>query len=710
MSDFVHHEIRDRVAILTIDNPPVNALGPGVWEAVDDAVRQACADADADALVLTGAGQTFVAGADINVFKTLKTRQDVLANSVSMHALLMRVEDAGKPLVAAIHGHALGGGLELAMACHYRVGTADAKVGQPEILLGLIPGAGGTERLPRLAGAARALAMCLDGKPLSAATAAAAGIIDCVVDQAADGGLVAAAVRFAKARAAAGERRKTREIEIDPEDAAKGLEACRQARAHLAAGKSIGALSAVVSAIEAALTLPFDAGSARERELFADCLVSTESRALRHLFFAEREAAKVPGVSKSTPTADIRRAAVVGAGTMGGGIAMSYANAGIPVLLKDVSDAALEHGIRTIRSNYESSVAKGRISGDAYERTMALITPTTTYDRFDTVDIAVEAVFENMALKTATFEELGRVTRPDCVLASNTSTLDIDELARASGRPGQVVGHHFFSPANVMKLLEVVRGRETSTGTLATSVAIGKRLGKVPVVVGNCFGFVANRMLGYYLREAYLLLEEGASVPQIDRVLTDFGMPVGPFGMEDIAGIDVGARIRQHLASIGTTWAAGPQSAAPDRLYGMGRYGQKTGAGWYRYQAGSRAPIPDPVIDQIAAEEAASRGVTRGPVRDEEIVDRTMTALANEGARVLEAGFALRAGDIDVIYCYGFGFPRHRGGPLFYADTIGLPTVLARIDAYAARLGDHWRPAPLLQQLAAEGRAFYGDD
>jgi 3-hydroxyacyl-CoA dehydrogenase len=355
-------------------------------------------------------------------------------------------------------------------------------------------------------------------------------------------------------------------------------------------------------------------------------------------------------------------------------------------------------------------VAKGRISGDAYERTMALITPTTTYDRFDTVDIAVEAVFENMALKTATFEELGRVTRPDCVLASNTSTLDIDELARASGRPGQVVGHHFFSPANVMKLLEVVRGRETSTGTLATSVAIGKRLGKVPVVVGNCFGFVANRMLGYYLREAYLLLEEGASVPQIDRVLTDFGMPVGPFGMEDIAGIDVGARIRQHLASIGTTWAAGPQSAAPDRLYGMGRYGQKTGAGWYRYQAGSRAPIPDPVIDQIAAEEAASRGVTRGPVRDEEIVDRTMTALANEGARVLEAGFALRAGDIDVIYCYGFGFPRHRGGPLFYADTIGLPTVLARIDAYAARLGDHWRPAPLLQQLAAEGRAFYGDD
>jgi 3-hydroxyacyl-CoA dehydrogenase len=340
---------------------------------------------------------------------------------------------------------------------------------------------------------------------------------------------------------------------------------------------------------------------------------------------------------------------------------------------------------------------------------MALITPTTSYDGFDAVDIVVEAVFENMELKKSTFAELGRVTRPDCVLASNTSTLDIDEFARASGRPGQVIGHHFFSPANVMKLLEIVRGRETGKEVIATSVKLGKRIGKVPVVVGNCFGFVANRMLAYYMREAYLLLEEGASVQQIDQVLTDFGMPVGPYGMQDIAGIDVGARIRQYLASIGKTRAEGPQSPIPDRLFEMGRYGQKTGAGWYRYEAGSRNRIPDPLIEQLADEEAARRGVRRRPIADEEILARITTALANEGARVLEDGFALRAGDIDVVYCYGFGFPRHRGGPMFYADTVGLPVVLDRVKDYRARFGDYWQPAPLLERLVAEGRGFYAE-
>jgi 3-hydroxyacyl-CoA dehydrogenase len=338
---------------------------------------------------------------------------------------------------------------------------------------------------------------------------------------------------------------------------------------------------------------------------------------------------------------------------------------------------------------------------------MALITPTTSYDGFDRVDIVVEAVFEDMDLKKATFAELGRVTRPDCVLASNTSTLDIDEFARASGRPSQVIGHHFFSPANVMKLLEIVRGRETSKSVVATSVKLGKRIGKVPVVVGNCFGFVANRMLAYYMREAYLLLEEGASVPQIDKVLTDFGMPVGPYGMQDIAGIDVGARIRQYLASIGKTRAEGPQSEVPDRLFAMGRYGQKTGAGWYKYEPGSRERIPDPLIDQLATEAAAKRGVRRGPITDDEILARIMTALANEGAKVLEDGFALRAGDIDVVYCYGFGFPRHRGGPMFYADTVGLPVILERVKTYRKRFGDYWEPAPLLEKLAAERRGLY---
>jgi len=705
MSDFVHYAVQDRVAVLTIDNPPVNALAQGVWEEVDEAVARAGSDAAADAIVLIGAGSTFVAGADINVFKTLKSRQQSLERSGRTHALLKRLEDVPKPLVAAIHGNALGGGLELAQACHYRVAAADAKVGQPEVLLGIIPGAGGTQRLPRLCGAELALTMCTDGKPVPAQKAKAAGIIDAIVD----GDLLQSAIAFAKARALAGEIRKSRNLAITAEGSSRGLEACQRLRATLKTPKGVNAPYAAIDGIEAAMTLPFDAGSVRERELFADCVISTESKALRHLFFAERDAAKVPDVPKDTPTIDIRRAAVVGAGTMGGGIAMSYANAGIPVHLKEVDDAALQRGLATIRKNYESAVAKGRMTPQAFERTLALITPTTSYDGFDAVDIVVEAVFENMALKKQTFAELGRVTRPDCVLASNTSTLDVDEFAQSSGRPAQVIGHHFFSPANIMKLLEIVRGRETSKSVVATSVKLGKRLAKVPVVVGNCFGFVANRMLAYYMREAYLLLEEGANVPQIDRVLMDFGLPVGPFGMQDIAGIDVGARIRQHLASLGKTRAEGPQSEVPDRLFAMGRYGQKTSAGWYKYEAGSRERIPDPLIDQLAAEAAARRGIARRAIDDEEIVARVTTALANEGARVLEDGFALRAGDIDVIYCYGFGFPRHRGGPMFYADTVGLATLLTRVHEYRARFGDYWEPAPLLERLVAEGRGLYDE-
>jgi 3-hydroxyacyl-CoA dehydrogenase len=436
--------------------------------------------------------------------------------------------------------------------------------------------------------------------------------------------------------------------------------------------------------------------------------MSTESNALQHLASAEREAARIPDVPEDTPTLTIARAAVVGAGTMGGGIAMTYANAGLPVLLKELDESALDRGMAAVRKNYASSVAKGKTTPEAMERAIALITPALTYNGFDSVDIVVEAVFENMDLKKATFAELGRVTRPDCVLASNSSTLDIDELAGASGRPHLVLGHHFFSPAHVMKLLEIVRGRETSKETIATSLKLAQRLGKVGVVVGNCFGFVANRMLAYYMREAYLLLEEGASASQVDKALTDFGMPMGPFAMQDVAGIDVSARIRQHLKSIGKTRAEGPQSEVMDRLYEMGRYGQKTGAGWYRYGAGSRTPIPDPLIDELAAKEAARRGVARRAIADAEIIARITTALANEGARVLDEGYAIRPGDIDVIYVYGFGFPRYRGGPMFYADTIGLPAVLARLNEYRQRFGDYWRPAPLIERLVAEGRGFYG--
>jgi 3-hydroxyacyl-CoA dehydrogenase len=709
----VRYEVKDGVAVVTIDNPPVNALAPEVWTQIDEAVKRGVADPAAEAIVLIGAGTTFIAGADIKAFELLKTPADSMARSEGTHALLKRMEDAGKPLVAAIHGNALGGGLEVAQACHFRVATKDARVGQPEVMLGLIPGAGGTQRLPRLAGAKMALEMCTDGKPVSAPKALAAGIIDHIVPEregfsrATD--LLTGAIAFAKGKAKTHEIRKVRDITIGPDAVKAGLEACEAMRASLKkTAKGMRAPYAVVDAIEAGLKLPFDQGSVRERELFADCVASTESKALRHLFFAEREVAKVPDVPKDTPTREIKRAAVVGAGTMGGGIAMNYANAGIPVLLKEVDQAALDRGLATNRRNNEVTMSKGKMTAAQVEQTMALITPTTSYDGFDQVDIVTEAVFENMDLKKSTFTELGKVTRPDCILASNSSTLDIDQFASASGRPQQVLGHHYFSPANVMKLLEIVRGRETSKEAIATSLKLAKKLGKVGVVVGNCFGFVANRMLAYYMREAYLLLEEGASVEQIDRVLTEFGLPVGPYGMQDIAGIDVGARIRQYLKSIGKSRAEGPQSAIPDRLFEMGRYGQKTGAGWYKYDApGSRNRETDPLIEQLANEEAKKRGIVRRPISDEEIVARITTALANEGARVLEEKFATRPGDIDIIYVYGFGFPRHRGGPMFYADTVGLPTVLSRVHEYRARFGDYWEPAPLLEKLVAEGRGFY---
>jgi 3-hydroxyacyl-CoA dehydrogenase len=690
MADLVRYEVKDGVAVITIDNPPVNALAPEVWTQIDDAVKRGVADPAAQAIVLIGAGTTFIAGADIKAFELLKTPADAMARSEGTHALLKRMEDAAKPLVAAIHGNALGGGLEVAQACHFRVAAKDAKVGQPEVLLGLIPGAGGTQRLPRLAGAKMALEMCTDGKPVSAPKALAAGIIDHIVD----GDLLSGAIAFAKGKASAHEIRKVRDIVIPPEGVKAGLEACDAMRASLKkTARGMRAPYASVDAIEAGLKLPFDQGSVREREIFADCVASTESKALRHLFFAEREVAKVPDVPKDTPVKEIKRAAVVGAGTMGGGIAMNYANAGIPVLLKEVDQAALDRGLATIRRNYDVTMSKGKMTAEQVEKTMALITPTTSYDGFDQVDIVTEAVFENMDLKKATFADLGKVTRPDCILASNSSTLDIDQFASASGRPSQVLGHHYFSPANVMKLLEIVRGRETSKEAIATSLKLAKKLGKVGVVVGNCFGFVANRMLAYYMREAYLLLEEGASVEQIDRVLT---------------GIDVGARIRQYLKSIGKSRAEGPQSAIPDRLFEMGRYGQKTGAGWYKYDApGSRNRTTDPLIEELANEEAKKRGIVRRPIPDEEIIARIMTALANEGARVLEAKFATRPGDIDVIYVYGFGFPRHRGGPMFHAETVGLPTVLSRVNEYRARFGDYWEPAPLLEKLVAEGRGFY---
>ena len=700
MPELVRYEVRDGVAVITVDNPPVNALSPGVPEGIAQLVARAEADPAAKAAVLIGAGRTFIAGADIKIFDTIPNREVSLERSRTFHTRLNAMEDCAKPVVAAIHGTALGGGLEVAMACHYRVASPDARVGQPEVLLGIIPGAGGTQRLPRLAGVPTALEMCTQGNHVPAARALAEGIIDEIVE----GDLLAGAIRFALDKPA----RRVRDRNAKLADRNTALAQCGATRTALKkTARGARAPYAAVEGIEAAITRGFEAGCEREIELFAACVLSAESRHMRRLFFAEREVARIPDVPKDTPTSEVRRAAVVGAGTMGGGIAMSYINAGIPVLLKEAGQAALDRGLATIRRNYETTVSKGKMSREQYEGTMALLTPTLSYDGFDGVDIVVEAVFENFDLKKSVFAELGRVTRPDTILASNSSTLDIDEFARASGRPAKVIGHHFFSPANVMKLLEIVRGKQTGKETIATSLRLARKLGKVGVVVGNCFGFVANRMLAYYMREAYLLLEEGAGAPQIDKALTDFGYPVGPFTMQDIAGIDVGARIRQYLESQGKTRAEGPQSPVPDWLYQMGRYGQKTGAGWYRYEAGSRTPIPDPLIEELAAKAAGERGIARRAIGDEEIIARIMTALANEGANVLEEGMALRPGDIDVIYAYGFGYPRHRGGPMGYADEVGLTAVLARVNEYRARFGDYWTPAPLLERLAAQGKGFY---
>jgi len=704
MPELVHYELRDQVAIITVDNPPVNALSPGVPEAVEAAVARAAQDPEARAVVLIGAGSTFIAGADIRFFETITTREASLERSRSFHARLRHIEDCPKPLVAAIHGTALGGGLEFAMACHYRVAVPSARVGQPEVQLGIIPGAGGTQRLPRLAGAPLALEMCTLGQHIPAHRALAEGIIDRMIE----GDLLAGAIAFALETAQSGGIRKSSQQNAKLSDRSTAIAACAAARHNLRKiARGAHAPYAAVDSIQAGIELGFDAGSEREIALFADCVLSTESRAMVKLFFAEREVAKIPGIPKDTPTVEIRSAAVVGAGTMGGGIAMNFANAGIPVLLKEVTQEALDRGLATIRRNYESSVAKGKLAPAQFEQRFALITPTLTYNGFDQVDMVTEAVFENMDLKKATFAELGRVTRPNCILASNTSTLDIDEFACSSGRPTKVIGTHYFSPANVMKLLEIVRGRESSAETIATCLKLAKKLNKVGVPVGNCFGFVANRMIAYYLREAYQLLEEGASVPHIDHALVEFGMPVGPFAMQDIAGIDVGARIRQYLRSIGKHRAEGPESPVPDWLFDMGRYGQKTGAGWYRYDSGSRTPIPDPLIDGLAGKAAIARDIERHPIPDDEIIARIMTALANEGANILDEGYATRPGDIDVIYVHGFGFPRHRGGPMFYADTVGLQTVLDRVHHYRNQFGDHWRPAPLLERLAAAGQTFY---
>ncbi len=703
MSNLVRLSVDGGVGVITVDNPPVNALSPGVPEGILAGVGQFGDDDSVDAIVLIGGGRTFIAGADIKEFGKITSGQK--RSGPGLTSVIERLENSPKPTVAAIHGTAFGGGLETAQGCHYRVALASAQVGQPEVKLGIIPGAHGTQRLPRLAGVEKAVEMCALGDPISAADASDHGIVDRVIQGSGYEELLAGAIEFA-AEIAAGGGPHPKASERDerlgtPEAAAAICDAARSKVRRIRRGQ-MAPLKAI-DAVQCAVTLPFAEGIKREAEIFRECLFSTQSKALIHAFFSERQVRKIPDVPKQTPTRPIGSAAVLGAGTMGGGIAMSYANAGIPVRIKEVTQEALEKGMETIRKNYERSVKRGRFTPDFAEQRLALITAQTGWEGFEEADIIVEAVFENMALKKEVFRQIDGVARRGAVLATNTSTLSVDEIASVTSRPQDVIGHHFFSPANVMRLLEIVRGRETAKDVVATSMALARTLRKVGVLVGNCHGFVGNRMFHPYRREAQFLAEEGAKPSRIDSVMYEFGAAMGPMAVGDLAGLDVGMRVRKEAPHLYPPGVRRP--LAEDALCELGRYGQKTGAGWYRYGA-DRSRSEDPEVDALLQRIAAEEGIEQRDVDDDEIRDRLVYALVNEGARILEEGYALRSSDIDIIYLYGYGFPPQRGGPMFYADTVGLATVLERVKEFHAAHGHWWRPAPLLEELAGQGGTF----
>ena len=688
ITDKVNLDQHGAVAVLTVDNPPVNALSHGVRLGLRDGVKAALDDDAVKAVVITCAGRTFIAGADITEFG--KPMQDP-----GLTEVLDLMENSSKPVIAAIHGTALGGGLEVTLACHYRVGLASARFGLPEVKLGLLPGAGGTQRLPRVVGVEKALDMIVGGNPIGGKDALAAGLADQLID----GDLTDGAVAFAEQVVAEGRPLKKIRDLTDKIDAARGKPEVFENFRKSVARKTRGfeAPESCIQCIEAAVNLPFDEGIKRERELFTALMTGDQSKAQRHIFFAEREAAKIPDVPRDTPTIDINSAAVLGAGTMGGGIAMNFLNAGIPVTLIERDQESLDRGIGIIRKNYENTASKGRITQQQVEERMALIGQGLALSDAADADIVIEAVFEDMDLKKQVFAQLDQVCKSGAILATNTSTLDVDEIASATNRPESVIGLHFFSPANVMRLLEEVRGEKTSKSVIATSMNLGKRIAKVPVLVGVCYGFVGNRMLHQRAREAEALMYEGALPQQVDKVLFDFGFPMGPFAMSDLAGLDVGWRIRKMR---GTT------SPVADRLCEMDRFGQKSSAGYYKYEAGSRAAIPDPIVEEIILEESKKMGVERRQISDEEILDRCLLPMINEGAKILEEGKAIRASDVDVIWVYGYGWPVYQGGPMFYADLMGLDRVLARLKEFQAQHGDLWKPADLIVKLAAEGKGF----
>jgi 3-hydroxyacyl-CoA dehydrogenase len=696
MTDLVTREQRGAVAVITIDNPPLNVFSPGVPEGVAAYVRAAEADDEVRAIVVTGAGKHFVAGADITTFGMPRDK------APDLRGLIDTLAAASKPTVAAIRGTAFGGGLEMAMACHWRVATPDARLGVPEVKLGLLPGAGGTQRLPRLAGLAAALRMVTTGSPVDGRRAHELGL----VDELAEDDIVGTAIAFAERKAGDDSGlRRTHEMDVVVDgDAGKILDEARAQAQRRAPG--VIAPQRCIDAVVAAVKLPFDEGIRRERQLFDELLQSDQSKSLRHVFFAERRAAKVDDVDDDVAPLAIRQGAVIGAGTMGGGIAMNFANAGIPVTVVEVDRNALDAGLAKVERNYQRTVDKGRLSPDDKRQRTDRITGVTDLDAIADADVVIEAVFEDMALKREIFGRLDATAADHAVLATNTSTLDVDKIAAATRRPEAVVGMHFFSPANVMRLLEVVRGEATSDEALVTAVALGKRMGKVPVVVGVCDGFVGNRMFHVYTREASTLLEEGALPQHVDRVMTDFGFRMGPFAVQDLAGLDVGYRIRNQQAADRGIAPDERERTIADKLVERDRLGQKTGAGFYRYDGGGRTPTPDPEVEELIVAHAAEHGAARRAIDDQEIRDRLLGQLVNEGARILEEGIAQRAGDIDVIYVYGYGFPAHRGGPMFHAGLVGLDEVLGTVERFHQRYGDRWEPAPLLRELAVAGRTF----
>ena len=690
-ADYTSH---GAVAVIRLDNPPVNALSASVRKGIAEGLDRAAEAESIAAVILTGAGANFCGGADVTEFNT-----PLMVAAPDLHDLFALIEGFPKPVIAALNGLALGGGLELAMSCHYRVALAGAMLGLPEVKLGLLPGAGGTQRLPRLTGAERALNMIIGGNPVAARELAKTALLDRVVDDDAVAGAIALVQEAADNKLPL---KRARDISVVLPNAEAFFDFARGAVAPLS--KHYPAPVKIIDAVEAAVLKPFDEGIRVEAAGFAELLQGTVSKALRHIFFATRAAAKIPDVPASTATRPVRSVAVIGAGTMGGGIAMNFANAGVRVTMLETAQAALDKGLAVVKKNYESTLKKGRLTPAQFEERLALITGTLSYDDIADADLVIEAVFEDMGVKKQVFETLDRKARVGAILASNTSTLDLNQIAAVTHRPQDVVGLHFFSPANVTKLLEIVRGAKTAKDVLATALAVAKQIKKIGVVAGVCDGFIGNRMLNAYFRQMDFLLDAGALPQQIDRALESFGFAMGPYRVADLAGNDIGWSIRKRLY---TEYPDRPFSRIPDRICELGRFGQKSGAGWYDYKPGERAAIPSEVVTKIVLEESERLGLKRRKVSDEEIVERALYSLINEGARILEEGVAARSSDIDIVYIAGYGFPDFRGGPMFYADTVGLANIVRAMRGFAKGYRpDAWEPAPLLQRLAAENRGF----